>query len=83
MLLIEMNNDLDVAVSAEYMALSFKLGALFDEIEQFAITDDGDTSILIEDRLPPIGQTDNAETPVGKAYTGRDEEAVIVGSSVP
>jgi hypothetical protein len=83
MLLIEMDDDLDVAVSAEYMALGLKLGAPFDEIEQLAITDDGDTSILVEDRLPPIGQTDNAETPVGKAYTGRDEEAVIVGPSVP
>jgi hypothetical protein len=83
MLLIEMDDDLDVAVSVEYMTLGLKLGAAFDEIEQLAITDDGDTSILVEDRLPPISQTDNAETPVGKAYTGRDEEAVIVGSSVP
>src|SRR5262245_50692170 len=83
MLLIEMDNNLAVAVSAEYVALGLELGSPLGKIEQFSVADDDDASILAEDRLPSIAQTDNTETPVGKPYAGRNEEAVIVRPPVP
>ena len=77
-LFIEMDDDLAVAMGPEDMTLGFKLRPPLREIEQLAITDDDDTFVLVEDRLMPVAQADNAEAPIGDPDARGDEEAVII-----
>ena len=59
-LLVEMHDELGVAVGAKHVALGHKLGAPLREIEKFAIADDGNSPVLIEDRLMSVLQPENA-----------------------
>ena len=52
-------------------------------LEQFAVADDRDRAIFVEDGLLPIIETNNAETAMGKTDAWRDEEAIVIGPAVP
>ena len=82
-LLIEMDDDLGVGARGKDVTLRLKLLLELGIVEQLAIEDDRDRAILVEDGLPAIAKTDDAEATVSEANTGSNEESVIVGSPVP
>ena len=77
-----MRNDFGVAMGGEAMALRFQLGLHFGVVEEFAVEDDGDAAIFVEDRLPAVGEADDAEAPRGEGQTGPFEEAVLIRSAM-
>ena len=67
----EVRDHFRVAVGAKLMAPAFKLGTPLGVVEQFAVEDDGNAAILIADRLPAVGQADDAEAARGQGKPGR------------
>ena len=61
MIFPQMGNDLSVAVRDELVSTRPELLSLLDVIKQFAVENYGDAAFLVEDRLLPIGQADNAQ----------------------
>jgi hypothetical protein len=43
--------------------------ALFEIVEQLAVENDADGAVFVEDRLPAVGQTDDAQTARCQAKT--------------
>ena len=64
------------------MAAAFQVRLLLGVVEQLAVEDDGDAAILVEDRLPAVGQADDAEAARGEGQAGPFQEAVLVGAAV-
>src|SRR6478672_5908371 len=73
-----MHDELAVALGAEYMAASAKLGLALGIVEQLAVADDDDVAVLVEDRLLAVCDADNAEAAIAKADTRCDQRADIV-----
>ncbi len=69
-------------MGAEDMALGLELRPPLRIIEQLAIADDGDGAVLVEDRLPPVLEPENAQAAMGKAKTRCEQEAGIVGPAM-
>ena len=82
-LLVEMNNHLRIGARGEDVSLRFQRQPQLGVLEQLSVADDGDCAIFVEDGLPPIAKANDAETAMGKADAWCDEEAIIVGPSVP
>ena len=59
-----------------------QLGPHLGVVEQLAVEDDGDGAVLVADRLPAVGQADDAQPAVGQRQAGLFEEAVLVGAAV-
>ena len=71
-----------VSVPPRRLALRFKLGLALGVVEQFAVADDRDRAILVEDGLLTIVQSDNAETAMGNADARREQGAGIIGTAM-
>ena len=82
MLLVEMNDQLGVAVGAEHVALGLELDALLGIIEQLAIADDGDAAILVEDRLLAVLEPENAQPAMRKPDPRHKQKAGIIRTTV-
>ena len=66
----QVRDQLGVAVRAEAVAAAFQAGRVFGVVEQLAVEDDGDGAVLVGDRLPAVGQADDAEPAGGEADAG-------------
>ena len=77
-----MRQQLGVAMGAELMAMRFKFGLAFGIVEEFAVEDDGDVAVFVVDRLPAIGEADDAEPAQRHAHARPQEEAVFVRAAV-
>ena len=60
-LLVQMDDDLDVAGGREAVSASLQLGAQLDEVVELAVADDGDAAVLARDRLVARLQIDDGE----------------------
>ena len=81
-ILPEVGNHLGVAVGPEVMAPALQLGTQLRIIEQLAVVDHGHAVIFIADRLPAVGQSDNAEPPRCQTEPWLFQVAVFVGTAV-
>ena len=68
-LLIEVRNDLGIAVRAEGVPTGLEGRPLFRVVEQFAVVDDTDAAVFVMDRLLTISQADDAQAPRRQAQT--------------
>jgi hypothetical protein len=58
-----MRNDLGVAMSGKSVAARLEPGALFGEIEKFAVEYNGNASLLVSYRLTSVAEAHDAESP--------------------
>ena len=64
------------------MPLGLQSFALLVMVEQFAVEHGHDGAGFVPNRLPTVGQADNAEPPRGKADARSPEEAGLVGAAM-
>ena len=81
-LLIEVHDELAIAMGAEDMATRLQLSLPLRIVKQLAIDHDCNRTILVEDRLPPIRESKDTEAPVTCTNTGRKQDALIVGTAM-
>src|SRR5262249_25398994 len=78
----EGRHEFDVALRREAMAASLALPAGLGVVVEFAIGDDADRAVLVRERLPAVGDTDDAEATAGEADAVMLERAVLVRAAV-
>ena len=81
-LLIEMHDELVVAMGAEHVTLGLELRLPLRVVEQLAIADDGNAAVLVEEGLPPVLKTENAEPPMREAEPRCEQGTGIVGAAM-
>src|SRR5262249_6831408 len=81
-LLPEVRDDFGVAVGAEGVPAGLKGGPLFRVVEQLAVVGDGDAAVLVEDRLSPVRQPDNAQPPRRQPQSGGFAVTVLIRPTV-
>src|SRR5262245_62052688 len=77
-----MYNQLGVALRAEYMPFCFELCAPLDKVEELHVANDRDAAILVEDRLPAVFNTYDAQPPMRKPNSRSKQEPAIVRSAM-
>ncbi len=77
-LLVEVHQRLGVAARAEDVPLGRQSGVQFEVVVDFAVEDDGDTAVFVEDRLIPARHVDDAQAAHPQGDAGGVEEAVTV-----
>src|SRR5205823_123574 len=82
LLLVEVDEDLRVAVRAEVMAPGLEAGAEFLEVVDLAVEDDLDGAVLVAQRLGPPFQVDDRQSAVDEADAGLLPEPLAVGTAV-
>src|SRR4029079_44867 len=79
-LIVEMHDQLAVAAAAEDMAARLKLGLALGVIEQLAVADHGNGTVLVEDWLLAITKPDDAEPLLDGADAWWAQGAGLVGA---
>jgi hypothetical protein len=80
--LIEVHDELAIAMGAEDMATRLQLSLPLRIVKQLAIDHNCNRTILVEDRLPPIRESEDTEAPVTCTDTRRKQDALIVGTAM-
>ena len=80
--LIEMNDQLGVAVSAEHMPLGLELRPPLGEIEELSVADDRDGAVLIENRLAAVVHAHDAQSAMRKSNSRRKQETAIIRTAM-
>src|SRR5436189_3295411 len=82
-LLESLERQFGVRTGPERNALRFEAAFEFGEVVDFAVVDDGESSVIRSHRLMALGRKiDDAETRVPEARGGRDQGPAVVGSAV-
>ena len=81
-ILPKVRNDLRIAMGREAMSPALELGALLDIIEQLAIVNHVDAAVFVADRLPAVGQADDAQPARSHPQAGQLQEPVLIRSTV-
>jgi hypothetical protein len=81
-LLIEMHDQLAVAMGAEHMTPRLKLRLPLGIVEQLAVADDGDRAVLVENGLVAVRDTDDAKPLLREADPRREQETGIVRTAM-
>src|SRR5262249_1230720 len=82
LLLVEVDEDLGVALRAEAMTGALELRAQLAIVVELAVLDDVDGAVLVRDRLVAGREVDDREAPRGEACRAVEEGAVAVGATV-
>jgi hypothetical protein len=77
-----MDQQFGIAVGSKTVAQSFKALALLGMVEKFSVVDHGDTSVLVEDRLPTVFEADDAQAAGSETEAGADQFAAFVRPAV-
>ena len=81
-LLVEMDDDLGVAVRREAMTTSLEIAPQLLEVVYLPVEDDRDRTVLVGNRLVPAREVDDRETTHAHRQWSIDVEALVVGASV-
>src|SRR5580658_3904869 len=81
-ILIEMNNNLGIAVGVEDVAVFFQLAAKLTEIVNLAVKHYPDRAVLVEHRLMATSQVNDAKSAHTESRALLDKQAFIVGPAV-
>ena len=79
-LLVEMDDDLDVAAAREDVALALELGAQRLEVVDLTVAHHPHRAVFVGDRLVAGGEVDDRQTAHAETYSGRAPEAFVVGA---
>jgi len=82
MLLVEVHDQLTVALRAEDMPLSFEIRPPLGEIEQLSIADDRDAAILVEEWLSAVLYSHDAKPAMREANPRRKQETGIIRATM-
>ena len=82
MLLIEVNDQLGVAVSAKDMASGFEFRPPLGKIEEFSVADHRDGPVLVENRLAAVLDAHDAEPAMRKSNARCEQETTIIRTAM-
>ena len=82
LLLVEVDEDFGVGAGAEMVPLRLELGTEVGIVVDLAVEDRPHRAVLVRDRLPAIGEADDAQAAVAHAERAAEVEPVLVGAAV-
>jgi hypothetical protein len=78
----EVDDDLGIGIRRETMTLRLELGAQLEVVVDFAVVEDGDGAVFVEDRLMSAGKIDDRQAAHAERHGVLDEVARVVRSAM-